>query len=95
MMVIVMRTTISIDEELMNELMRVEKGATRSEAVRRAIMEHVHQRRVDEFMKLAGSKLVDLDWREAERIEMEDAERLHRKRDEAEPRQGKRHARAR
>ena len=90
-----MRTTISIDEELMDELMRAEKGVTRSEAIRRAIKEHIYQRRVDEFMKLAGSKLVDLDWREAERIEMEDAERLYRKRDEAEPPQRKRHARAR
>ena len=75
-----MRTTISVDEELMDELMRVEKGVSRSEAIRRAIESYVYQRRVDEFMKLAGSRLVDLDWREAERIDMEDAERLHRKR---------------
>jgi metal-responsive CopG/Arc/MetJ family transcriptional regulator len=75
-----MRTTIAIDEELMAELMRVEESVSRSEAVRRAIKDYVYRKRVDEFMKLAGSKLVDLDWREAERIEMEDEERTYRKR---------------
>ena len=77
-----MRTTISIDEELMNELMRAEPGVTRSEAVRRAIKEYVYQRRVDEFMKLAGSRIVDLDWREMRRQSIEDAQALERRWDE-------------
>ena len=78
-----MRTTISIDEELMNELLRAEPGVTRSEAVRRAIKEYVYQRRVDEFMKLAGSHIVDLDWREMRRQSIADAQTLERKWDEA------------
>jgi len=75
--------------------MRLEKDATRSEAVRRAIKEYVYQRRVDEFMKLAGSKLVDLDWREAERIDMEHAERMYGNAPAAGAPVRKRHARAR
>ena len=74
-----MRTTIAIDDALMDELMRTEHGVSRSEAVRRAIREYLQRRRVDEFMKLAGSRLVDLDWREMERVEMEDAARVERK----------------
>lgn len=69
-----MRTTISIDEELVAELMRAEPDVSRSEALRRAVKSHLRRKRVDAFMKLAGSRLVDLDWREMERIDM-DAER--------------------
>lgn len=76
-----MRTTISIDEELMDELMRAEPRVSRSEALRRAVKTHLQRKRVDEFMKLAGSRLVDLDWREMERIELDDAAKSRRKRD--------------
>jgi metal-responsive CopG/Arc/MetJ family transcriptional regulator len=68
-----MRTTIAIDEDLMAELMRSEPGASRSEAVRRAVKDYLARKRVDEFMKLAGSGLVDRGWREMERLEMEHA----------------------
>ncbi len=74
-----MRTTIAIDDVLLDELMRAEQGVSRSEAVRRAIRDYLRRRRVDEFMKLAGSRLVDLDWREMERVETEDAARVERK----------------
>ncbi len=75
-----MRATIAIDEKLMDELMRAEKGASRSEAVRRAVHGHVRRKRIEAFKRLAGSRIVDLDWREMERIEMKDAERVERKR---------------
>lgn len=70
-----MRTTISIDEDLMAELMRAEPRVSRSEALRRAVKTHLQRKRLDSFMQLAGSRLVDLDWREMERVEMEDAAR--------------------
>jgi Arc/MetJ family transcription regulator len=70
-----MRTTIAIDEELMDELMRAEQGVSRSEAVRRAIKDYVWKKRCDDFMTLAGSRLVDVDWREAERQELEEVRR--------------------
>ena len=67
-----MRATIAIDEELIDELMRVEKGVSRSEAIRRAVQGHLWRKRVETFMTLAGSRIVDLDWREAERQELEE-----------------------
>ncbi len=65
-----MRTTISIDDALIDELMRVAPSVSRSEAMRRAVEEYIRNRRLEEFMKLAGSELVDMGWREAERSEM-------------------------
>jgi metal-responsive CopG/Arc/MetJ family transcriptional regulator len=65
-----MRTTIVVDDSLLDDLMRIEPGASRSEAIRRSIESHVRRRREDEFMALAGSGLVDLDWRVAEKHEL-------------------------
>lgn len=66
-----MRTTIAIDEALVHELMHVEPGVSRSEAVRRAIKDYLRNKRVDQFMTLAGSGLVGADWRDTERQELE------------------------
>ena len=74
-----MRTTILIDDGLMGELMRAEPKVSRSEAVRRAVQGHLQRKRVDDFMKLAGSGLVDVGWRDMERLESEDAARTSRK----------------
>ena len=65
-----MRTTINIDDDLIGELMRVEPGATRSEAMRKAVDDYVRRKRLDAFRGLAGSGLVDMDWRAAERLEL-------------------------
>ena len=75
-----MRTTISIDEELIDELMRAEPDVSRSEALRRAVKSHLQRKRIDAFMTLAGSRLVDVGWREMERIDLEAAERRPRER---------------
>ena len=74
-----MRTTIAIDESLIDELMRLEPGVTRSEAMRKAIEDYVRRKRIEEFMSLARSGLVDMDWREAEEQELAKLERHARK----------------
>lgn len=75
-----MRTTIVIDEDLIEELMRLEKSSSRSEAIRAAVEEYVRRRRMDEFMSLAGSGLIDLDWRQVEQEEMKEIKRHARRR---------------
>jgi metal-responsive CopG/Arc/MetJ family transcriptional regulator len=75
-----MRTTIAIDEALVNELMRVEPGVSRSAAMRRAIEAHIRQKRQEAFMALAGSQLVDLSTQDAERAEWPKLKRHGRRR---------------
>ena len=75
-----MRTTIAIDEELVDELMRVEPDVSRSEAMRRAIEQYVRHKHHDEFLALAGSRLVDMDWKETERLELRKLKKHGRKR---------------
>jgi metal-responsive CopG/Arc/MetJ family transcriptional regulator len=75
-----MRTTIAISEELVAELMRVEPGVSRSAAMRKAVEAHIRQKRLDAFMALAGSGLVDTSWRDAERAELRKLKRRGRSR---------------
>lgn len=82
-LLIVMRTTIAIDEKLIDELMRVERGVSRSEAIRRAVQDYLQRKRVEAFKRLAGSRIVDLDWREVETQELEDLKRHGRRRSSA------------
>ena len=58
-----METTIAIDEELIEALMRVEPGVSRSEAIRRAIEDYLRQKRLDELVTLAGGAPLPPDWR--------------------------------
>ena len=75
-----MRTTISIDEELVEDLMRVEPGVSRSQAMRRAVEDYVRRKRLEDFMALAGSRLVDMDWKDAEQQDLRKLKRHGRKR---------------
>ena len=75
-----MRTTIAIDESLIDELMRVEPGISRSAAMRRAVEAHVRHRRQEGFMALAGSKLVDASSQDAERADLRKLKRHARTR---------------
>jgi metal-responsive CopG/Arc/MetJ family transcriptional regulator len=75
-----MRTTIAIDEALVEELMRVEPGISRSAAMRRAVETHIRQKRQEAFMALAGTRLVDLPSQDAERAESRKLKRHDRTR---------------
>ena len=75
-----MRTTIAIDERLVEALMRVEPGVSRSEAMRKAVEEYVRRRRLNQFMSLAGSGLADMKWQAAEQQELRKLKRHGRKR---------------
>ena len=68
-----MRTTISIDEQMMDELMEQENFKSRSEAVRRAIEFFLRQRKMERFKHLAGSDLIDLHWETTEKLDLEES----------------------
>jgi metal-responsive CopG/Arc/MetJ family transcriptional regulator len=74
-----MRTTIAIDEHLIQELMRLEGDVSRSEAIRRAVEDYLRRRKMDEFLALAGAGLVDLTWQDAEQQELRKVKKRGRK----------------
>ena len=74
-----MRTTIAIDEKLIEELMRIEGEVSRSEAIRRAIEDYLRRHRIEKFLDLANSNLVDLDWPKVKELEIRKVKRHGRK----------------
>lgn len=68
-----MRTTVTIDDDLIAELMREANAASRSEAIRRAVESYLKRRRRERFKQLAGSRISDLDWKRIENSEIEEA----------------------
>eukprot|EP01031_Cornospumella_fuschlensis_P019910 gene19910-24388_t len=50
-----MRTTISIDDAKVDELMRLNGAESRSDAIRQAVDEVIRRHKVAEFMSLAGN----------------------------------------
>ncbi len=69
-----MRTTITIDDAKVDELMRLNGAESRSDAIRQAVDEAIRRRKVADFMKLAG-KYPHLPGaaRRAEKISLADA----------------------
>ena len=76
---LVMRTTITIDDAQLKELMASEPDASVSEAIRRAIEEKVRRRKVDEFLGLAGKyPHLHTEAERANKLSVTNAKRTHR-----------------
>ena len=65
-----MRTTITIDDHLIIELMYESNAASRSQAIREAIESYLARKRRERFKKLAGTRISDLDWKQLEEAEI-------------------------
>ena len=76
-----MRTTLSLDDNLITELMAVTGARTKTEAIHLAITEFLRKKKVEGLLALEGKVHLDLDWRELEELEMNaQAERDRRRR---------------
>lgn len=74
-----MRTTITIDDAKVDELMRLSGAESRSEAIRQAVDEAIRRRKVAEFMTLAGKfPHLHTEAKRAEKLALADAKRTHR-----------------
>lgn len=74
-----MRTTITIDDAKVDELMRLNGAESRSDAIRQAVDEVIRRHKVAEFMSLAGKfPHLHAEARRAETVAVADAKRTHR-----------------
>lgn len=73
-----MRTTITIDDDKLKELMSIDPKLSAAEAVRRAVDERVRRHRIERFLELAGAAPDMEDWRVAEDRETAQENRLRR-----------------
>ncbi len=79
-----MRTTLAIDEKLLEEAMKCAGEKTRTAAVNRALKEFVRRKKLEGLKNLSGKIHIDLDWRRME------AEELKAMKERERPRRGRR-----
>ncbi len=65
-----MRTTMSLDDGLVKELMKVTGARTKTAAIHLAISEFLRRKKIEELLALEGKIQLDLDWRELEELEL-------------------------
>jgi Arc/MetJ family transcription regulator len=58
------RLSITVDPELLEEVLRLAKVRTKREAIEQALKEFVRHRRLQELQALAGSGLTEMDFEE-------------------------------
>jgi len=65
-----MRTTLAIDEKLLEEAMKCTGEKTRTAVVNRALKEFVRRKKLEGLKNLSGKIHIDLDWRKMEEEEL-------------------------
>ncbi len=73
-----MRTTITIPDEVLVDLMRFTEASTRTEAVNRAIVEWVRRKKIEELRSLRGKLSFDVEIEEMRALDIEEQEGLER-----------------
>lgn len=74
-----MRTTLRLDDGLVQELMKITEAKTKTEAIHLAISEFIRRKKIEGLLALEGKVPIDVDWRELEERELKaQAERARR-----------------
>ncbi|MBZ5565507.1 MAG: type II toxin-antitoxin system VapB family antitoxin [Acidobacteriia bacterium] len=58
-----MRTTINIDDEILNFVVKETKAPTRTAAVRQALEDYVRRKKIEKLIALKGKIKFDMDWK--------------------------------
>lgn len=74
-----MRTTMSLNDKLIKELMDVTGAKTKTEAIHLAIAEFIRRKKLEGLKALSGKVHLDLDWRELEERELKAQEQRERR----------------
>jgi len=59
-----MRTTLNIDDDLLDQVMQYTESSNRSEAVRRALKAYIRQQELRRARAMRGTMEIDETWRE-------------------------------
>ncbi|PZC49007.1 MAG: antitoxin of type II TA system, VapB [Chloroflexi bacterium] len=64
-----MRTTLDVDEKLLEEAMKLTGEKSRSKALNKVMAEYVRRQRIDDLLTLAGTIDMDDSWYEMRHME--------------------------
>lgn len=65
-----MRTTITIDDNLMSQLMQTTGESSPAKALRQAVQDYVHQARLKKLLALRGQVAIEDNWRELRQLDV-------------------------
>ena len=65
-----MRTTITIDDDLMTQLMRITGESSPAKALRQAVQDYVRQARVKKLLALRGQVALEDNWQGLRALEV-------------------------
>ena len=65
-----MRTTINIQDDLMEALLSRTKAKTKTKAVELSIREYIEKRYMEDIISLSGKINIDFDWQKEEEAEL-------------------------
>ena len=65
-----MRTTINIQDDLMNRLLAGTKSKTKTKAVEIAIKDYIEKKSIEDLLSLSGKIDIDPDWEREEEAEL-------------------------
>ena len=65
-----MRTTINIQDDLMDALLAHTKAKTKTKAIELAIKDYIEKKSIEDLISLSGKINVDLDWQKEEEVEL-------------------------
>lgn len=65
-----MRTTINIQDDLMDALLVRTKAKTKTKAVELAIKDYIEKKSIEDLISLSGKINIDLDWQKEEEAEL-------------------------
>ena len=75
-----MRTTMSLDDALIRELMEVTGARTRTKAIHLAIFEFIRRRKLEGLKGLSGKIQLADTWQDLEQLELKEQEKQERRR---------------
>ena len=65
-----MRTTINIQDDLMEALLAHTKAKTKTKAVELSIREYIEKKSIEDIVSLSGKITIDSDWQKVEEAEL-------------------------
>lgn len=71
-----MRTTLDVDEKLMETMLKMTGEKSKSKAVNKALKDYIRRRSIDELRAMAGKIDVIDNWRELEELELEEQKKM-------------------
>ena len=71
-----MRTTLDVDEKLMDTMLKMTGEKSKSKAVNKALKDFIRRKSIDDLRAMAGKiDLID-NWRELEELELEEQKKM-------------------